>query len=170
MTFYKTHSKFKKKMPSNAQPGTSELNTGKVFLWTKAILHLKCNIWLCHFHTTKRTNPSKSSVSPCIAFKNKQIKQKNSWERVRLDKKLPQLQQASLIFVPSKFSVRGQNFSLWHHGQTWNSRKLLMRKQICNGHCTPQTVPLCGLAVGLHWSNTDHTLHLLKKKKAWNEF
>lgn len=48
MTFYKTHSKLIKKnkgkrMPSNAQLGTSELNTGKVLLWKKAVLHLKCN-------------------------------------------------------------------------------------------------------------------------------
>lgn len=52
MTLYKTQQVKKKKnqtnneekrMPSNAQLGTSELNTGKVLLWTKAILHLKCN-------------------------------------------------------------------------------------------------------------------------------
>lgn len=155
-------------MPSNAQLGTSELNTGKVLLWKKAVLHLKCNTWLCHCHTAKRTNPSKPPVSPCIAFKKKRQKnkKKNSWERVRLDKKPPQLQQASLIFVPIKFAVRGQNFSLWHHGQTWNSRKLLMRKQICNGHSMPQNVPLHVLAVGLHWSNTCRMLHLLKEKQA----
>lgn len=155
-------------MPFNAQLGTSELNTGKVLPWTKAILHLKCNSWLCHSYTTKRTNPSKPLVSPCIAFKTKQNKTKSSWERVRLDKKPPQLQQASLIFVLSKCAVRGQNFSLWHHGQTWNSRKLLMRKQICNGHCMPQIVCPLVLSVGLHWSNTSHMLHLLKGKIAWN--
>lgn len=159
-----------KRMPSNAQLGTSELNIGKVLLWTKARLHLKCNTWLCHSHTAReQTLPNQQSVPALHLKTNKQNKIKNSWERVRLDKKPPQLQQVSLILIPNTFAVRGQNFSLWHHGQTWNSRKLLMKKQICNGHCMPQNVHLHVLAARLHWSNISRMLLLLKEKKGWNK-